>query len=97
MCIGFDAELFNTHSFHIGIATTAEAVGLLEPQIKSLAHWRSNTYQGYICPSPLELVMLLKKLVSGDDAVQASKLHGHKHLIAYWTMTHVQLMLHLLW
>ena len=34
--IVLDTELFKTHGFRIGAATTAGAVGLSEPQIKML-------------------------------------------------------------
>ena len=67
--IGLCAEWFNTHSFRIGAATTGEAVGFSETQIKTLGRWRSNAYQRYIRPSPSQLAMLSKKLAS-EEATQ---------------------------
>ena len=52
----------DNHSFRIGAATTGEAAGFSETQIKTLGHWRSNAYQRYIRPSPSQLAMLSKKL-----------------------------------
>ena len=67
--IGLCAEWFNTHSFQIGAATTGEAAGFSETQIKTLGCWRCNVYQRYIRPSPSQLAMLSKKLAS-EDATQ---------------------------
>ena len=49
--IGLSADQFNTHSFWIGAATTGDAAGLSEVQIKALGRWKSNAYQQYIRPS----------------------------------------------
>ena len=60
--VGLCAEQFNTHSFRIGAATTGDAVGLSETQIKTLGRWKSNAYQRYIRPTPTQLATLSKKL-----------------------------------
>ena len=40
-----------SHSFRIGAATTAAAVGILAWLIKTLGRWSSNAYMDYIqCP-----------------------------------------------
>ena len=46
---------YNTHSFRIDTATSAEAVGLTESQIKTLGIWRSNVYRCYIKPMHFQL------------------------------------------
>ena len=65
--IGLSADQFNTHSFQIGAATTADAAGLSEVQIKALGRWKSSTYQQYIRPSLSQLANLSKKLATEDN------------------------------
>jgi len=52
---------FNTHSFHIGAATSAKEAGMPNVFIKMMGRWRSDSYQRYI-------------LVSSDQMVKFSKL-----------------------
>ena len=70
--IGLCVEQYNTHSFRIGAATTGDAAGFSETQIKTLGCWRSNAYQRYIRPSPSQLAMFSKKLASEDTTQLAT-------------------------
>ena len=45
---GYQPHAFNTHSFRIGVATSAAQAGIPTPQIKLLGRWRSSAYQCYI-------------------------------------------------
>ena len=57
--LNLDPSCYNTHSFRIGTATSAEAAGLTESQIKTLGRWRSNAYRCYIKPTHSQLSTLL--------------------------------------
>jgi len=46
--IGLDTRQYSSHSFRIGAASTAAAVGLTADQIKSCGRWRSAAYRSYI-------------------------------------------------
>ena len=52
---GIPSHLFNGHSFRIGAATTASAVGIPETVIEHLGRWSSTAYQTYIRPSQSSL------------------------------------------
>ena len=39
---------FNTHSFHIGAATTVAQVGVSAATIKRMSRWRSDAYRRYV-------------------------------------------------
>ncbi|MGL5102453.1 MAG: hypothetical protein ACRC6N_07910, partial [Plesiomonas sp.] len=45
---GIPADLFSTHSFSIGAATTAAQKGLTKSQIQTLGRWSSDAFKNYI-------------------------------------------------
>lgn len=61
---GLDDSQYNTHSFRIGAATSAKAVGISDMHIQLLGRWRSSAYQGYIRTPVHVLTKLSKQLVS---------------------------------
>ena len=61
---GMDDTSYNTHSFRIGAATTAKAVGIADAHIQLLGRWRSSAYQGYIRMPTSVLQRLSQQLVS---------------------------------
>ena len=62
--LGLEKSHYNTHSFRIGAATSAEAAGLTESQIKTMGRWRSDAYRRYIKPTQSQMATLSKLLVS---------------------------------
>ena len=46
--IGLEAELYNTHSFHIGQATDLIKMGFSIEQVKLVGRWKSNAVYKYI-------------------------------------------------
>ena len=44
---GYQPLAFNTHSFHIGAATSAAQAGISKLQIKLLGRWHSSAYRRY--------------------------------------------------
>lgn len=65
--LGLDKSCYNTHSFRIGAATSAEAAGLTESQIKTMGRWKTNTYRRYIKPPLSQTAKLSKLLVSQNN------------------------------
>ena len=60
--LNLSTQLYNTHSFRIGAATSANRAGFTSHQIKALGRWRSDAFQRYIRMSPKELATLTKQL-----------------------------------
>ncbi|XP_054831298.1 uncharacterized protein LOC129326975 [Eublepharis macularius] len=50
--LGFSGVRFATHSFRIGAASTAAAMGYPGPEIQKVGRWRSSAYRSYIRPLP---------------------------------------------
>ena len=61
---GVHGPNFNGHSFRIGAATTASAVGIPEATIKVLGRWKSMAYQQYVRPSNSTLAGVAPCLLS---------------------------------
>ena len=64
--LGLDASCYNTHSFRIGAATSAESAGLSESQIKTMGRWKSDAYRRYIKPTHAQLAAFSKLLLPKD-------------------------------
>lgn len=66
---GVQGSSFNGHSFRIGAATTASAVGIPETTIKILGRWKSMAYQQYVRPSTSTLAGVAPRLLSSASPV----------------------------
>ena len=62
--LGFNSTQYNTHSFHIGAATTAVQANIPHTFIQMLGRWKSNAYQRYIKTPPQELARFSKYMTS---------------------------------
>ena len=58
---------YNSHSFHIGAATTATQANIPGSYIKMLGCWQSDCYQHYIKTPPQELAKFLAILATASD------------------------------
>ena len=47
-------QLFKSHSFHIGAATTAHMQGFSDSDIQVMGRWHSTAFKSYIRLSPLD-------------------------------------------
>ena len=45
---GVDVSKYSGHSFRIGAATAASAMGVEDSMIKTLGRWQSSAYQSYV-------------------------------------------------
>ncbi|XP_067322379.1 tyrosine recombinase XerC-like [Anolis sagrei] len=50
--LGMGHLKFGTHSFRIGAATTASALGYNKDEIKAIGRWRSGAFRGYVRSVP---------------------------------------------
>ena len=62
--LDLNAQLYNTHSFCIGPATSTNQAGITDFHSKTLGRWRSNAYQRYITISPASMASTTKYLIS---------------------------------
>lgn len=53
--LGLQANLYSSHSFRAGAATTAVQRGLPEATVKHLGRWRSSVYKTYVRPPKQDL------------------------------------------
>ena len=59
---GLYPDKYNTHSFKVGVATTAKSMGISDYHIKVLGRWQSDPYQCYIRTSSKDLINFTKML-----------------------------------
>lgn len=69
---GITLCIYNTHSFHIGAATSLKEVGVSDMYIKKLGRWQCDAFQQYVKPQASKLACFF--LTVG---------HLIKHLILY--------------
>jgi len=56
---------YNTHSFRIGVATSAKTANIPDTYIEIMGQWKSDSYQCYIKTPPDKLAKLSKYLTTG--------------------------------
>lgn len=59
-----DSRGYSTHSFRIGVATSAKDAGISDVHIKMLGRWKSEAYQLYVKTPRAQLAKFSKMLVS---------------------------------
>ena len=65
--LGYDQSCYAGHSFRIGAATTAAAVGIEDSTIQALGRWSSAAFQTYIRLPQQHLASLSKQMVSDSS------------------------------
>ena len=70
--IGINDKQYNTHSFRIGVATTAKEAGISDVHIKMLRCWKSTAYQLYVRTPREKLAKLSRQMATGKDTVSAN-------------------------
>ncbi len=67
---GLDLSRYNGHSFRIGAATTAAAVGLPDFLIQTLGRWKSAAFLRYIRTPQDHLAAVTQQLLPSRDPQQ---------------------------
>ena len=62
--VGLDPKAFSGHSFRIGAASTAAAVGLNDSTIQQAGRWKSNTFRTYIRKQATQQAAISHTLIS---------------------------------
>lgn len=70
--LGLDRGQYNTHSFRIGVATSAKEAGISDSHIMMLGRWQSNAYLRYIRTPPETLAQLSRTLATGGQTHKKS-------------------------
>ena len=60
---------YNSHSFHIGTATTTAKANIPDAYIKMLGRWQSDAYQRYIKTPPCELAKFSTLIASASSSI----------------------------
>ena len=69
-----DTRKYNTHSFHIGAATTTRQANILDPLIQLRGRWKGNAYLTYIKTPPMEIAKLSKHLINNYQPPYTTRL-----------------------
>ena len=61
-----DSQCYNTHSFHIGAATSARQANIPDKYIKILGRWKGDAYLSYYIKIPPQELAQLSKCLPSD-------------------------------